>query len=354
MLELNLATNRIDMLPYGIGHLSRLVVLNLSDNLLTDLPVSIGLCQGLGQIGSGINLDRNPIQDSSMLKKWKIGTDHLLDYLEKRAHVNSFTAAKLPPLPIVDVSSRVTFIQKQKLNEARSLEKLDEERQANGDAAAPSEHDQCVDELDINVPASMAAYPSLSASSPSDVPLSRSATSVHGAAPLGSSHVDETASYQPPPPAEPPGPDPQLELLEKVAKLRFWVEMTVLERLMPRLRHQREHILEARSIEEMLIVAQFLSPMKTEFNRIKALCLGLGVPIPVATVAPPVANVDKTVQMKLTIANALDDAQMAFNCMLTALPAASPVQVTSFVQITRAIIPQFKTVVLQDEATPFL
>lgn len=64
--------------------MTRLVVLNLSDNNLRDLPLSMGYCIGLGKIGAGINIDRNPIKSSDMLKKWKIGTDHLCDYLEKR------------------------------------------------------------------------------------------------------------------------------------------------------------------------------------------------------------------------------------------------------------------------------
>jgi Leucine-rich repeat (LRR) protein len=84
LLELNLGSNKLEALPEDIGRMTRLVILNVSDNRLKDLPLSLGMCGGLGRLGSGINLDRNPIKSSDMLKKWKIGTDHLLDYLEKR------------------------------------------------------------------------------------------------------------------------------------------------------------------------------------------------------------------------------------------------------------------------------
>jgi hypothetical protein len=37
-----------------------------------------------GKIGSGILLDRNPISSPELMKKYKIGTDHLVDFLAKR------------------------------------------------------------------------------------------------------------------------------------------------------------------------------------------------------------------------------------------------------------------------------
>ena len=41
-----------------MGHMTRLVVLDLSSNELSDLPVSMGHCVGLGKLGSGINIAR--------------------------------------------------------------------------------------------------------------------------------------------------------------------------------------------------------------------------------------------------------------------------------------------------------
>ena len=84
LMELNIATNELTSLPFNIGRMTRLVVLNVSDNKLNDLPDSIGMCAGLGKFGAGINLERNPITDDEMLRKYRIGPDHLIDYLEKR------------------------------------------------------------------------------------------------------------------------------------------------------------------------------------------------------------------------------------------------------------------------------
>ena len=71
-------------LPQAMGRMTRLVVLNLSDNKLTDLPPSLGDCYGLAKLGAGINIERNPISDPEMVRKYQIGTDHLVDYLEKK------------------------------------------------------------------------------------------------------------------------------------------------------------------------------------------------------------------------------------------------------------------------------
>lgn len=60
--------------------MSRLVSLNLSDNKLTDLPLSVGACVHM----DSVILDRNPIKDQELLRKYAIGTDHLMDYLGKR------------------------------------------------------------------------------------------------------------------------------------------------------------------------------------------------------------------------------------------------------------------------------
>jgi hypothetical protein len=60
--------------------MSRLVSLNLADNQLTDLPLSMGACVHM----DSCLLERNPIKDQELLRKYNIGTDHLNDYLAKR------------------------------------------------------------------------------------------------------------------------------------------------------------------------------------------------------------------------------------------------------------------------------
>ena len=78
--------------------MTRLGVLNISENTLRDLPVSLGYCEGLGNINGGIFLDGNPISNQALLDKSTLGRDHLFDYLEKR--LANFNTPKL---------ARVTF-----------------------------------------------------------------------------------------------------------------------------------------------------------------------------------------------------------------------------------------------------
>jgi len=80
MLELNIGTNQLLKLPHSMGNMSRLVTLNLADNQLTDLPISMGKCLHL----DSCLLARNPIKSIEMMRKYSIGTDHLVDYLSKR------------------------------------------------------------------------------------------------------------------------------------------------------------------------------------------------------------------------------------------------------------------------------
>jgi Leucine-rich repeat (LRR) protein len=56
-----------------MGRMTRLCVLNIADNKLTDLPLSLGYCNGLSKFGAGINMERNPIQDTEMIRKYRIG-----------------------------------------------------------------------------------------------------------------------------------------------------------------------------------------------------------------------------------------------------------------------------------------
>jgi hypothetical protein len=68
--------------------MTRLSVLNVSENRLRDLPVSLGYCEGLGNRSGGVFIDGNPINNQDMLKKAQWGRDHLADYLEKRVASN--------------------------------------------------------------------------------------------------------------------------------------------------------------------------------------------------------------------------------------------------------------------------
>jgi Leucine-rich repeat (LRR) protein len=98
-----------------MGRLTRLCQLNLSDNKLTDVPVSLGYCISLGRIGSGISLDRNPIASVEMLQCHRLGADRLLFFLEERLKntENAPTWEELKSIP---------------LPQFKSYEELEEER----------------------------------------------------------------------------------------------------------------------------------------------------------------------------------------------------------------------------------
>lgn len=80
LLELDLGTNNLTALPTDFGELTRLVSLNLADNKLIDLPLSMGKCESM----DSCQLDGNPIKNGALMAKYKVGTDHLIDYLSKR------------------------------------------------------------------------------------------------------------------------------------------------------------------------------------------------------------------------------------------------------------------------------
>jgi Leucine-rich repeat (LRR) protein len=80
LLDLNLGTNKLQALPDNFGNLTRLVTLNLADNEIKELPISMGRMLNL----ANIYLERNPIQDEELLAKYRIGTDHFVDCMEKR------------------------------------------------------------------------------------------------------------------------------------------------------------------------------------------------------------------------------------------------------------------------------
>lgn len=76
--------------------------MNLSDNQISDVPVSLGYCISLGKIGSGILLDRNPIKSEEMIQHYRLGADRLLFFLEERLKEANFKPSwdELKALPM--------------------------------------------------------------------------------------------------------------------------------------------------------------------------------------------------------------------------------------------------------------
>jgi Leucine-rich repeat (LRR) protein len=90
LMDLNLGSNNLIRLPSRIGWLQRAVSIQLAGNQLKDVPLSIGLCEGLNQIGVGLNISHNPIADREMMKQYAVGADRLFNYLERRMMSSDF------------------------------------------------------------------------------------------------------------------------------------------------------------------------------------------------------------------------------------------------------------------------
>lgn len=91
LMDLNLMNNNLIRLPSRVGWLIRCVTLNVSGNAsLKDVPLSMGLCEGLAQIGLGLNLSHCAIEDREMMKQFTIGADRLYEYLERRMMASGF------------------------------------------------------------------------------------------------------------------------------------------------------------------------------------------------------------------------------------------------------------------------
>jgi hypothetical protein len=104
LLEINLGHQSpgLHELPSNIGRLTRLSRLEVSDNKLRKLPPSAGLLEGLNCIGSGWNIDRNPLEDERAIARYRMGTDHLAQYLagQLQQWVTDRKKAGLDPAPV--------------------------------------------------------------------------------------------------------------------------------------------------------------------------------------------------------------------------------------------------------------
>jgi len=287
ILELNLGSNKLTILPESIGRMTRLVVLNLSDNHLTDLPLSLGYCEGLDKIGAGINIDRNPIKSSDMVKKWKIGTDHLCDYLQKRLSVNNSPALK------------------------------DYQR---SDINARHRHHQ--------------QNPALSTSSASSSPKRSSlppqvATTPVAAAPASPSttphHQQQQQQQQ----------LPQLE--EKLQALSNWVTEATNGELKTKVQELIQKVKATNDIAVALEAGKSVSSLKPELDKIKAIIQGLGISLP-AIVPADNSNNNKLLTVQTAVINALDEILRLLPCIQSALSLAGQQQLVGLVQAVKTVM----------------
>jgi len=84
LMELNLGCNQLKSLPESLGLLTKLCSLNISDNHLTDLPVTLGLIYNIQKVDAA----NNCFESENLKKRMDMGTNHLLDFLEKRMATN--------------------------------------------------------------------------------------------------------------------------------------------------------------------------------------------------------------------------------------------------------------------------
>jgi hypothetical protein len=274
LLELNLGNNKLASLPVSMGRMTRLCVLNVSDNQLKDLPLSLGYCIGLGKLGAGINIDRNPIENEKMLAKAKIGTDHLLAFLEQR-----MDAVGKPQLPNPPHS---------KVNDDFSVSEAGGESGGGGG-------------------------------------ISRSASTA--AAASSSSSSSSSAS------AAPAAPQPT-QLADKIVALVQWADKVIQEEFKPSLTSIKYEISQARTVEAVIQYAQLVRQLKPHIDNVRSMLPTLAAaPVPKVN-----ANDTKLLKLTSTLDCAVADCLIVVNGLQRKLNTTQEQKdIVTFVPIVKAL-----------------
>eukprot|EP01133_Synstelium_polycarpum_P005721 gene5721-6616_t len=304
LLELNLGNNKLVDLPNHIGRMTRLVVLNIMDNRLNDLPLSIGYCFGLGKLGAGINIEGNPIQSEEIKMKYKIGNDHLMDYLEKRMTVQGYS---LPEL-----TSKTTST-----NNLKGL--------ATGNAANTS-----AGNLKTIYPMSGIPGPGAKAQPPAQqqpvqpVPLQLVSPN-KPATQTAAGGVNVTA---------------QQDVLTKTIALKNWAVATIRGELRPKVNKIKTQIIRCVNIQEGISIANMIKMMKSEIEIIKTL-----IPKNFPTPGVPMSGSgkihsgnEKLEQLKDLVVASIDDIDIVLDTLYQLIPNTSdPQLVVGLVQSLKKI-----------------
>eukprot|EP01113_Clastostelium_recurvatum_P042310 TRINITY_DN684_c0_g1_i2.p1 TRINITY_DN684_c0_g1~~TRINITY_DN684_c0_g1_i2.p1 ORF type:complete len:491 (-),score=96.29 TRINITY_DN684_c0_g1_i2:1007-2272(-) len=315
LMELNLGNNRLRELPEGMGRMTRLVVLNLMDNQLADLPLSLGFCVGLGKLGAGISIARNPIKSEDMLAKYAIGVDHLLDFLEKRIalqgtpHLPDLTlpedlwpAGHDPNAKVAGTSSNNLYVRAFTPPASRA-------------SVGPSP-------VVSPAPSPVADRKPTPAVSPS--PLSRG-PSASGLAPdMQNLSVDE-------------------QLLVKVTMLKNWALSTIRGELVPKLKKFKGDVCRATAPQDAMPLAQTARNMKAESDRGRAMLPPSRIPLPPAPVPmhqlTPSGN-EKLDALKLLVANTTEEVLLTVDAISNLLPSVNDysavLQMVTFIKNLKA------------------
>jgi hypothetical protein len=285
LLELNLGNNKLNGLPVSIGRMTRLCVLNVSDNNLKDLPLSIGYCIGLGKLGAGINIDRNPIDNEKMLAKARIGTDHLLAFLEQR--MDAVGKPQLPNPP------------RSRVNEDFSLSDSGGGGGDSGVARAAS---------------SGAASPAVSRVA-APVRANSGSYSSDGGGGGGS-------ASQP------------TQLADKIVALVQWADKVIQEEFKPSLTSIKYEISQTRTVEAAVSYAQLIRALKPHIDSVRSMLPDLAAaPTPKLT-----ANDTKLLKLTQTLDCAVADCLIVVNGLQRKLNSTQDQRdVVTFVPIVKAI-----------------
>ncbi|GAM23850.1 hypothetical protein SAMD00019534_070250 [Acytostelium subglobosum LB1] len=293
LLELNLGNNKLVELPNLIGRMTRLVVLNIMDNKLADLPLSIGHCYGLGKIGAGINIEGNPIVSDEIMSKYKIGNDHLMDFLEKRMTMQGY---KLPDQP----------------KQISSYKNLANALPAAGTNVPPGVSKQAAEQA-------------------------RQAQQY-----LQQQQQQPTQPARPQPtPAEQQAAAAQQDLITKTIALKNWSVATIRGELRPKIGKIKTQILRCVNIQEGISIANMMKTMKPEVDNIKKLIAKTspppGVP-PSGTAGKIHSGNDKLETLKDLVVASIDDTDIVLDHLYQLMPNTSePPLVVSLVQALKKI-----------------
>ncbi|EGC35818.1 hypothetical protein DICPUDRAFT_54947 [Dictyostelium purpureum] len=278
LLEVNFGNNKLVELPNQIGRLTRLTILNLMDNKLTDLPLSIGNIPGLGKLGAGINIEGNPIQSEEIIKKYKVGNDQLMEYLEKRMALSGYSLPEISKIPKHTPSTNTS---------ATPL-----------NSTAPKQP------------------PQYSVVDSSKIP--------NGANPIDSPQQQKQQLDQ--------------DVITKTIALKNWVISTIRGEIRPKIGKIKNQVLRCVSIQEGVGIANIFKQLKPEIEKLRAL-IPPTYPIPPlpqnTTSGKTFSGNEKLEQLKDLVALSIDDYDILFGVLYQLIPNHSEPQL--IVSVTQSL-----------------
>jgi len=275
----------------------------------------------LDKLGAGINLDRNPIDNLELVKKWKIGTDHLVDYLEKRIALSDKPVV-FEEFPRVSFKERTTYLEKQQSKQPKP--KSENPNSNSHSSLLPSKTST----------ATMSAS-TANLSNTNQISTRYNSFPLVKANAFSSSNPVTTNSPTDRKPLPVSNSNNSLE--EKLRVLAAWAESTISGELNTKVQLLKERLRTAKTASEALKIAQLTTGIRPETEKIHALLLGLGISIPPPRKGIPKNPEDKLKVICFTTENALNEFLDLLLCIQVAFSKSSQQQMISFVQIIKSL-----------------